>query len=91
MSRTADLSDEVWARIEPSLPPLKGATGRPMRSHRTLIEGSIYLSRMAPAAPPPVSGLTVWRTLPPGQWGPNTLGENRQQVFLDHPNALVVT
>ena len=33
------LSDEMWARIEPSLPPVKGAMGRPMRSHRTLIEG----------------------------------------------------
>ena len=42
MSRTAVLSDEAWARIEPLLPPLKGATGRPMQPHRTLVEGSIY-------------------------------------------------
>ena len=42
MSRTAVLSDEMWARIEPSL---NGAMGRPMRSHRTLIEGSIYRLR----------------------------------------------
>ena len=54
MSRTAVLSDEMWARIEPSLPPLKGAMGRPMRSHRTLIEGSIYRLRTGCA----------WRDLP---------------------------
>ncbi len=45
VSRTAVLSDEMWARIEPSLPPVKGAMGRPMRFHRKLIEGSIYRLR----------------------------------------------
>ena len=35
----------MWARIESSLPPLKGAMGRPMRSHRSLIEGSTYRLR----------------------------------------------
>ena len=59
MSRTAVLSDEMWARIEPSLPLLKGAMGRPMRSHRTLIEGSIYRLRTGCA----------WRDLP-AEFGP---------------------
>ena len=59
MSRTAVLSDEMWARIEPSLPPVKGAMGRPMRSHRTLIEGSIYRLRTGCA----------WRDLP-AEFGP---------------------
>lgn len=59
MSRTAVLSDEMWARIEPSLPPVKGAMGRPMRSHRMLIEGSIYRLRTGCA----------WRDLP-AEFGP---------------------
>ena len=49
----------MWVRIEPSLPPLKGAMGRPMRSHRTLIEGSIYRLRTGCA----------WRDLP-AEFGP---------------------
>jgi transposase len=59
MSRTADLSDEMWARIEPSLPRLKESTGRPMRSHRTLIKESIYRLRTGCA----------WRDLP-AEFGP---------------------
>ena len=42
MTRSAVLSDEMWARIEPVLPPVKGAMGRPMREHRVLVEGAIY-------------------------------------------------
>lgn len=45
MTRTAVLSHEMWARIEPVLPPVKGAMGRPMRAHRTLVEGAIYRFR----------------------------------------------
>ncbi len=59
MSRTAVPSDEMWARIEPSLPPVKGVMGRPMRAHRTLIEGSIYRLRTGCA----------WRDLP-AEFGP---------------------
>ena len=59
MSRTAVLSDEMWARIEPSLPPVKGAMGRSMRSHRTLIEGSISRLRTG----------CEWRDLP-AEFGP---------------------
>jgi transposase len=39
------LSDEVWARIEPLLPPLQGRMGRPMRDHRVLVEGAIWRFR----------------------------------------------
>jgi transposase len=45
MTRTALLSDEMWARVEPLLPPVKGAMGRPMREHRDLVEGAIYRYR----------------------------------------------
>jgi len=59
MSRTVVLSDEMWARIEPELPPLKGVMGRPMTPHRLLVEGSIYRLR---------AGL-AWRDLP-AEFGP---------------------
>jgi transposase len=59
MTRTAVLSDEMWARIEPVLPPVKGAMGRPMREHRVLVEGAIYRFR---------SGI-AWRDLP-SEFGP---------------------
>jgi transposase len=39
------LSDEMWARVEPLLPPVKGALGRPMREHRYLVGGAIYRYR----------------------------------------------
>ena len=60
MTRTAVLSDELWARIEPLLPPLKAPMGRPMTPHRRLVEGSIYRLRTGVA----------WRDLPKdfGPW-----------------------
>ena len=63
LSRTAVLSDEMWARIEPSLPPLKGAMGRPMRSHRTLIEGSIYRLRTGCAWRDLSAEFGLWQTV----------------------------
>lgn len=54
MTRTAVLSDESWARIEPLLPPLKAPMGRPRTGHRKLVEGSIYRLRTGIA----------WRDLP---------------------------
>ncbi len=45
MIRSSVLTDEMWARIEPLLPPEKGAMGRPMRPHREVIEGAIYRLR----------------------------------------------
>ena len=59
MSRTQVLTDEMWARIESLLPPLKGAMGRPMAPPRTLVEESIFRLR---------SGL-AWRDLP-AEFGP---------------------
>ena len=59
MSRTAVLSDEMWAQIESVLPPVKGAKGRPMRDHRLLVEGAIYRYRTGVA----------WRDLP-ADFGP---------------------
>ena len=53
------LSDEMSARVEPLLPPVKGAMGRPMREHRNLVEGAIYRCR---------TGI-VWRDLP-AEFGP---------------------
>jgi transposase len=60
MSRFELLTDEMWARIEPELPPLQGAMGRPMTPHRTVIEGALYRLRVG----------IPWRDLPPhfGPW-----------------------
>jgi transposase len=49
----------MWARIEPVLPPVKGVMGRPMRDHRSLVEGAIYRYRTGVA----------WRDLPT-EFGP---------------------
>lgn len=59
MSRTEVLTDEMWARIEPLLPALKGPMGKPMKPHRLLVEGSIFRLRTGVA----------WRDLP-AEFGP---------------------
>ena len=60
MRRERELSDEVWARVEPLLPPLKGPMGKPYRPHRPVVEGAIY--RLKAGIP--------WRYLPAefGAW-----------------------
>ena len=60
MSSAVMLTDAQWARIEPLLPPVKGAMGRPFRPHRPVVEGCIYRLR----------GGIPWRMLPPqfGAW-----------------------
>src|SRR4051794_41501648 len=70
MSRTALLTDEMWARIEPVLPPVKGPMGRPMRDHRLLVEAAIYRYR---------TGLP-WRDLPT-QFGPWKTAWKRHHRF----------
>ena len=65
MTRTAVLTDEMWARVEPLLPPVKGAMGRPMRPHRDLMEGAIYRARTGIA----------WRDLP-AEFGPWQTGRH---------------
>ena len=54
MSRTAVLTDEMWARVEPLLPPLKGPMGPSFRPHRPILEGMIFRVR---------TGMP-WRDLP---------------------------
>ena len=60
MTRGAVLTDEMWARIEPLLPPQKGAMGPPFRPHRQVVDGAIY--RLRTGVP--------WRDLPAefGAW-----------------------
>jgi len=71
MTRMALLSDEMWARVEPLLPPVKGAMGRPMREHRCLVEGAIYRYRTGIA----------WRDLP-AEFGPWQTVWKRHHRFL---------
>jgi transposase len=59
MTRSGVLSDDMWARIEPVLPPVQGVMGRPMTPHRKVIEGAIYRLRTGVA----------WRDLP-AEFGP---------------------
>ncbi len=59
MTREPLISDAMWARLEPLLPPVKGARGRPMRDHRRLVEGAIHRYRTGVA----------WRDLP-AEFGP---------------------
>lgn len=70
MSRTAVLSDQMWARVEPLLPPVKGPMGRPMRGHRLLVEGAIYRYRTGIA----------WRDLPV-EFGPWQTVWRRHHLF----------
>ena len=73
MTRTAVLSDEMWARIEPVLPPVKGPMGRPMRDHRVLVEGAVYRYRTGIA----------WRDLP-AEFGPwQTVWKRHHRFSLD--------
>jgi transposase len=60
MTRSAVLSDRMWARIEPLLPPAKGRMGPAMRPHRPTLEGMIYRARTG----------VPWRDLPVefGSW-----------------------
>lgn len=54
------LTQELWDRIEPLLPPEQGVTGRPMAPHRMVIEGIVHRYRCGVA----------WRDLPEcfGPW-----------------------
>ena len=59
MSRTAVLTDEMWAQVEPLLPCSDGRRGRPFRDRRQVTEGIIY--RLRTGVP--------WRDLP-AEFGP---------------------
>ncbi len=60
MSREQVLTDEMWARIAPLLPPQKGPMGPPFRPHRPVVEGVLF--RLRTGVP--------WRDLPErfGSW-----------------------
>lgn len=60
MTRSAELTDRAWARIEMVLPCSDGLRGRPFRDHRQVVEGIVYRYR---------SGV-AWRDLPErfGPW-----------------------
>jgi putative transposase len=66
------ISDELWAVIEPVLPP-SGGRGRPWADHRTVLEGIIWRYRVG--AP--------WRDLP-RQFGPfQTVWKRHRRWSLD--------
>ena len=73
MTRSAVLTDDMWARIEPELPPLKGPMGRPMTPHRLAVEGAIFRLRTGIA----------WRDLP-AEFGPwQTVWRRHYKFSLD--------
>ena len=60
------ITDEIWNKISPLLPPENGYWGRPSRPHREILEGILWILRTG--AP--------WRDLPP-QYGPWSSVYNR--------------
>ena len=73
MFRNEVLTDEMWALLEPLLPPLKGVMGRPMTSHRPVVEGLLYRYRTS----------VPWRDLPE-QFGPwQTVWKRHRKFSLD--------
>lgn len=44
MTRSAELSEAAWARIEPLMPQAVGRS-RPWRDHRQVVEGIVYRYR----------------------------------------------
>ena len=53
MTRSAELSEVAWARIEPLMPQAEGRS-RPWRDHRQVVEGIVFRYRTGVA----------WRDLP---------------------------
>lgn len=70
MSRSAVISDDQWARIEPLMPSSDGQRGRPFRDHRQVVEGIIYRLRTGIA----------WRDLP-ASFGPHQTVAKRHRRF----------
>ncbi|PZS27339.1 MAG: IS5 family transposase [Pseudonocardiales bacterium] len=60
MLRTGEVSDELWALIEPVMPVSKGLRGRPWNDHRLTLEGIIWRYRTG----------SPWRDVPDhfGAW-----------------------
>ena len=57
--RERELTDDQWAALAPHLPPQRGATGRPAKDHRAVVEAILW--RLRTGAP--------WRDLPE-RYGP---------------------
>ena len=53
------LTDEMWCKIKPHLPPERGRNCRPSKDHRTILEGILW--RLRTGAP--------WRDVPK-EFGP---------------------
>jgi transposase len=70
MSRSAVITDDQWARIEPLMPSSDGQRGRPFRDHRQVVEGIIYRLRTGIA----------WRDLPLS-FGPHQTVAKRHRRF----------
>lgn len=70
MSRSAVITDDQWARIEPLMPSSDGQRGRPFRNHRQVVEGIIYRLRTGIA----------WRDLPES-FGPHQTVAKRHRRF----------
>jgi transposase len=68
-----ELTDAQWARISPLLPPQKPVTGRPMRDHRQMVGGMLWVAG---------SGAS-WRALPP-EFGPWETVYRRYQRWRRH-------
>ena len=59
MTRSPAFTDEMWAAVEPLLPPEKGPMGRPYRDPRLVLEGIVFRYRTG----------CPWRDLP-AEFGP---------------------
>ena len=70
MSRSAVITDDQLARIEPLMPSSDGQRGRPFRDHRQVVEGIIYRLRTGIA----------WRDLPLS-FGPHQTVAKRHRRF----------
>ena len=53
------MTDEQWQRLQPLLPPQHARRGRPLKDHRTILNGMVWILRTG--AP--------WRDLP-DEYGP---------------------
>ena len=62
------LTDVVWERLRPLLPPQKPPTGRPAVDHRLVVEGMLWVARTG----------SSWRELPE-QFGPWSTVASRYQ------------
>ena len=74
------ITDEIWNKISPLLPPENGYWGRPSRPHREILEGILWILRTG--AP--------WRDLPPdyGTWQ-SVYGRYNRWVKKGHFNEIL--